>query len=327
MRLPLLIWVLALIFFHPMRMKAGYILHDKYPYPPFGNKIYFSGWEASADSVVVIPFARAGNLILLSATIDSIRGNFILDTGAPGLVLNLTYFRNYTITTHENENQAGLTTIPESRLTTVIGNLWLSQIEFHKLDADLVSLGHIENAKSVKILGLLGVELFKQFEMIIDYDNNILYLYHISKRKSRVRQSDLLQDSSKYEILKFDLIDNKIITKMTIGGKKLRFIVDSGAESNLLDSRLPNSVFDNVQLNRRVKLLGTGSEKIDALAGDLNNLKAGNIKVDGLPVMITNLEKSCLSYLNCTDGVLGYDFLSLHKIGFNFVKREMYIWK
>jgi hypothetical protein len=25
--------------------------------------------------------------------------------------------------------------------------------------------------------------------------------------------------------------------------------------------------------------------------------------------------------------MLGFDFLSLHKIGFNFVTRKMYIWK
>jgi hypothetical protein len=35
----------------------------------------------------------------------------------------------------------------------------------------------------------------------------------------------------------------------------------------------------------------------------------------------------CDSYNNCLDGMLGFDFLSLHKIGFNFVNRKMYIWK
>ncbi|HYH13741.1 MAG TPA: hypothetical protein VD794_00880, partial [Flavisolibacter sp.] len=40
----------------------------------------------------VIPFTRVGNLILVKAHIDSIVGNFILDTGAPHLILNITYF-------------------------------------------------------------------------------------------------------------------------------------------------------------------------------------------------------------------------------------------
>jgi len=281
----------------------------------------------TCDSVVVIPFVRAGNLILLPAAIDSVKGNFILDTGAPGLVLNLTYFRNYRTTTHENESQAGLNSIQTSRVTTLIHKLQLDCISYQNIDADLVNLGHLENAKSVKILGLLGLELFKRFEMIIDYENNVLYLYNIPKKKKSRFRSELLKDTSSYQTLDINIVENKIITRMWVGGKRLRFIIDSGAEGNLLDSRLPNSIFDNVQVNRRVKLLGTGNEKVDALAGNLDNLRAGNMKIDNLPVMVTNLEKSCLSYINCTDGILGFDFLSLHKIGFNFVEQKMYIWK
>lgn len=281
----------------------------------------------TCDSTVVIPFSRAGNLIILSATVDTIKGNFILDTGAPGLVLNITYFRKYDIITHNDQEQAGLSGMTSNRQTASIKKLILDKILFEKLDADMISLGHLENSKGIKILGLLGVELFKRFEMIIDYENNLLYLHHIPKKQTKTYKSEFTGDPAGFETLPFDLVENKIITKMEIGGKKLRFIVDCGAESNLLDSRLPNTVFDNVQVNRRVKLIGAGSQRLEALAGDLNNLKAGTIKIDGMPVMVTNLEKSCLSYINCTDGILGFDFLSLHKIGFNFVKREMYIWK
>jgi len=283
--------------------------------------------ENDCDSVVVIPFSRAGNLILLPATIDSVKGNFILDTGAPGLVLNFTYFRNYPISTHSDEKAAGLESMNLDRQTTLIGQLQLDCFTFRNVDADLVNLGHLENAKSVKILGLLGVNLFKRFEMIIDYENNLLYLQHIPKKKSKKGYSSLLLESSGFQTLNFDLIDNKIITRMWVAGKKLRFILDSGAESNLLDSRLPNVIFENVQVSRRVKLLGTGTGGVDALAGNLDSLKVGDMIFDGLPVLVTNLEKSCLSYVNCTDGILGFDFLSLHKIGFNFVDRKIYIWK
>ncbi len=282
---------------------------------------------SGADSTLIIPFSRAGNLIILTATVDTVRGNFILDTGAPGLVLNITYFRQYEMVTHSDQEQAGLSGLGSNRQTTTIKSLRLDNILFERIDADMISLGHLENSKGIKILGLLGVEVFKRLEMMNDYENNLHYLHKIPKKQSKSYISVLFSDPSKFETLSFDLVENKIITKMDIGGRKLRFIVDCGAESNLLDSRLPNSVFDNVQVNRRVKLVGAGSQKLEALAGDLNNLQAGTIKIDGLPVMVTNLEKSCLSFVNCTDGILGFDFLSLHKIGFNFVKREMYIWK
>jgi hypothetical protein len=49
--------------------------------------------------------------------------------------------------------------------------------------------------------------------------------------------------------------------------------------------------------------------------------------IGNLPIVITNLEKTCFWLDGCADGVLGFDFLSLHKIGFNFVTRKMYLWK
>lgn len=281
----------------------------------------------SSDSTSVIPFSRAGNLILVAATIDSVRGNFILDTGAPGLVLNLTYFRQYPQTHSSDQEQAGVSGGAVGRIQTEISQLNFGRIKYNRVDADLVNLGQIENSKGIKILGLLGIELFRQCEMIIDYEKSLLYLHLISKKEAKEYQSDLLRDTSEYSILPFDITDNKIITKLEIAGKKLRFIIDCGAETNLLDSRLPDRIFENVTLGRRVKITGAGDGKVEALYGNLNNMKVGTQDISNLPVLITNLEKSCLSYISCTDGILGFDFLSLHKIGFNFVKRKMYIWK
>src|ERR1043165_8521915 len=63
------------------------------------------------SSSVEIPFIRAGNLILIQAKADTLDGNFILDTGAPKLVLNTTYFREYpSISDHSsNEESGGIT--------------------------------------------------------------------------------------------------------------------------------------------------------------------------------------------------------------------------
>jgi hypothetical protein len=43
-------------------------------------------------------------------------------------------------------------------------------------------------------------------------------------------------------------------------------------------------------------------------------------------VTVSNLERTCFADGGC-DGVIGFNFLSLHKIGFNFVTRRLYIWK
>jgi hypothetical protein len=86
-------------------------------------------------------------------------------------------------------------------------------------------------------------------------------------------------------------------------------------------------VFENCAITRRVVLNGIGNRRVEALYGDMSNVKIGSETIATLPMLITNLEKTCLTYESCIDGILGFDFLSLHKIGFNFVTRKMYIWR
>ena len=137
----------------------------------------------AADSIsCTIPFSRAGNLILLRATADTSIGNFILDTGAPGLVLNITYFRDYASTTDANEEQSGITGAASGVQKTLVKELSFGCIKNTAVPADLLSLGHLENLKGIKILGLIGLSLFQQFEMIIDYENNLLHLHRFGKK-------------------------------------------------------------------------------------------------------------------------------------------------
>ena len=133
--------------------------------------------------------------------------------------------------------------------------------------------------------------------------------------------------ASKVELFPIDIEEHKMIVYLFLKGRKLKFIIDTAAETNVLDSRLPGKVFEQVEITRRVTLNGSGNHKVEALVGDLKGLRLGNLDIGALPVLITNLQSMCDAYNNCLDGMLGFDFLSLHKIGFNFVNRKMYIWK
>lgn len=300
--------------------------HGPVPKPAISIRLHSQ--PLGQDSVsCVIPFSRAGNLILLRATADTIAGNFILDTGAPGLMLNLTYFRDYAATADHGEEESGITGGNAPVIRTEVKTLGFGCITTYNAGANLLSLGHIENIKGVKILGLLGVSLFRQFEMVIDYENNLLYLHRFGKKDKQTYLSPHLNNAAAFTTVPFEMWNNKIVTTTILNGKKIRLIIDSGAESNLLDSRLPQSVFDNVEILKRIRLNGTGDKKVEALYGNLSNLFIGDQNTGILPVIITNLEKTCLADNSCIDGILGFDFLSLHKIGFNFVTNKMYIWK
>jgi hypothetical protein len=306
----------------PMSMIAG---DEKTAQPTITP--FIPDYDISTDSpVCVIPFSRAGNLIVIKARVDSIEGNFILDTGAPGLVLNHTYFRDYPSREISDAEQTGITGTSATITKTDVQHFNLGTFNYSKIEADLANLGHIENSKNIRILGLVGLEFFKECEMFIDFDRSQIHLKYISK-KYVLPVSQMLKDVSAYKVIPIDLMDNRIVTITELGGKKLKMIIDCAAEANILNSKLPNKLLEYVTITRRVKLTGSGTNQVNALYGSLSDMKIANENIGQLPVLITSLENTCFSYNGCIDGVLGFDFLSLHKIGFNFVTRKMYIWK
>ena len=273
-----------------------------------------------------LPFTTVGGLILVKAKVDTLEGNFVFDTGAPYLVLNKTYFRDLERTQNPADEQSGITGEGGLSEKTTIKHLKLGAFHYYKVSSDLVSLGLIENLRGVKILGLLGVALFKQCEIMIDYANSLLHLHYIKSSERKTYRHALLQDPAAYEEHEFELWENRILLKAVYGDKKLRFVVDYAAESNVLDSRLSSAVIDSVKIQSRITLTGTGSKKVEALKGELTGFRFGSISCN-LPVVVTSLANSCFASNTCINGVLGFDFLSRSRLIINFVTRKLYVLK
>ncbi len=295
------------------------------------NYIHFPvllfNYEEGAPSFS-IPFNRVGNLILIKANADSTEGSFVLDTGCQGLVLNKTYFRHYPVTTDHALETKGITgTSSGGTEEALVRKFGFGSMQQYNVKANLANLGAIENSKGVKIFGLIGVQFLTDCELIIDLEENLLHFYPISKKERKTYRHAMLKDTAAYHTLPFDLVDNRIIVKTTMAGKKLRFIIDCAAETNILDSRLPDKIFDNFSITGKINLVGVGNKKVEALKGNLESFTMGGFTINNMPALITNLEKTCFSYGGCVDGILGLDNLSVQKIGFNFAINKMYIWK
>lgn len=254
-------------------------------------------------------------------------GNFILDTGAPCLVLNMVYFRDYPITVVSDEHQQTVSGAADMAHKTTIQQFTLGEMEYYRQEADLVDLGHLENSRGIRILGLIGLSLLKDCEIIIDYNKSLIYMHRIGKRERKTYKSSHLTDGSVFSTIPIDILEKKIVAQTEMNGKTLNFILDSGAETNILDSRLSEKVFEQVDITGRMNIRGTGNNLVEALKGDMKGLKIGMEDIAHLPVLIANLEKTCFSLHSCVNGVLGLEFLPLQKIGFNFVTRKMYLWK
>lgn len=306
--------------------KTGHVQAREIVLEAAKSRILISVMKSDSSSCV-LPFNRVGNLIVVKARVDAMEGNFILDTGAPHLVLNATYFRDYPIEMHQDGQQTSIAGQGDFIYKTKVRELTFGVMNFYQLEADKTNLGNIENTKGLKVLGLLGLDLFRHCEMIIDFENNQIHLHRIGRKEASSYKHEMLQDTSKYRVFPVSFVNKRLITTTEIAGKKLKFVIDCAAESNILDSRLPDKILSLVTINRRVKLTAPGDRKVDALYGSLASMKMETTRFENLPVIIINLEYTCFNDGSYVNGVLGVDFLSQHKIGFNFVQRKMYIWK
>jgi hypothetical protein len=266
-----------------------------------------------------IPLRRVGRLLLLDAQVDSVSGAFVFDTGAQSLVLNSTYFRDAKAI--HNQSGAGVTGGQIERKSKKIKHFSFDKLKFENVYADVIDLSHIENSKQTKILGLIGTQYFKNYEIIINVRKQSLLLFPIDKKGKRILAAP---DSTQYFAQhKVQIINNVMITHLRKNNKKACFCLDTGAESNLLDFACPQEFLNSVKISGRRKLRGSGNQSIDVLYGQMPQLKIGTHQLDSIPFLITDLSTLSNAYGIELDGMLGFSIFEHQIVKLNFKLKEM----
>jgi len=300
------------------RARTGYIITSTLSIP--GIKSGDTGPMGELESVI-IPLRRVGKLFMIEARIDNTVGNFLFDTGAAQLVLNSTYFRKY-MTVSGGEG-GGITGTTGTVQHVQIKKLDVAGLSYSNQTADVMDLGHIENRRGVKVLGLFGACMLKGLEVVIDINHNELRMYRLDKTGNRisVQQTSFRADVTE----KVQLYHNILFIKARIDGKVLDFCLDTGAESNVLNSYASKKILSTVTILRRSDLMGVGSGEAEVLLGKLNDFSIGDHPISNMQTIIASLNALSDSYGYPIDGMLGYDFFEKGEICINLVKNELKI--
>jgi len=268
---------------------------------------------------ITIPLKRAGRLYLIEARIDDQVGNLIFDTGASGLVLNKTYFRKYAA--FEKSAGGGITGVSDKIYRTVVKRIDISGMYYEDVAADLTDLGHIENRRGVKILGLFGLNMIGQFEVVFDAISSELHLYRTDKQGNRLSS---VASGFKFEMTQnMETNHNIMLIKGKIGDKVLNFCLDTGAESNVISSDVPKKVMSTIQISRRSGMGGAGAAAVEVLYGTMKEFEFGNHQFCIMRQVVTNLGGMGEANGCSIDGMLGYDFWQKGIFCFNFRKNEI----
>lgn len=268
---------------------------------------------------VTIPLKRAGQLFLIDAKIDGVEGNLLFDTGASAVTLNINYFRNHL---HTKEiTGAGINGAVSESGEITVDTLNVDCLRFTKQHVSTANLGHLENSRKVKILGLFGFSLLRNFEIVFMPAMNQLKLIKLDSKGNRLN-NEPEETETKIDI---DFKNNIVYLEGKINGRRLNFCFDTGAECNVLDNNLSKSILSMVNIKKRSSLKGAGNRTVEILTGDLSELIIGDLKHTDIKVLLKNLSPMSEAYGVSIDGMLGYDFfidkiitINLRKETFSF---------
>jgi len=276
-----------------------------------------------SQNTIYIPFRVVGRLIAVDASIDTVSGLFIVDTGSSDLLLNENYFESQR--TFSSRTAVGVTGEMGELKTRTVDTLNWDLLEIENLEGHVVSLAHIEEKKNIRLIGVLGYEVFRNFEILIDYSIRQLVVTRVDKNGSRYDPGAIFQQP--IDSIDFRLQGHVMVIRARINGVKLNLGLDTGAELNLLDVGVKRRVLDNFEILRRVTMTGAGEGEIELIAGILYGIETGIEQKTGMRTLLTRMWRINQAFGSGLDGVLGYEFLFDKRMLINYKKEKLYFFE
>lgn len=263
-----------------------------------------------------VDFKLAGGLILMNAENDGERGSYILDTGAPCLILNKVVGQSES--KYLAVGVGGKKNVGESK----INHFKLGKFTRKKIKCLSLDISHIERLKEKEIAGLIGYDMIKDKELLFDYDNLLVSFIEEERAESFKGQKRL-------QTLPFKMFGHMPIIHVKIGKKNFRFGIDTGAEVNVINANDAKKIDESLY-----EVFGnTNIQSVNDQKTNVNSIAISEItvskkeKYNDLRFIITDLSDFNQAYGIQLDGLLGYSFLKdkLHSIDFR--NKELVIWE
>ncbi len=279
-----------------------------------------ASWQS--PNIIRVPFTLTGTLITVRARVDTIEGNFFFDTGAKQLLLNYRYFpRQLRASSIRN---GGITGAVQVLGTEKIDTFQLDNLLSVKVSADVIDFTHLELSKKIDLVGLIGCEVYKDYEVLFDYEARLLVFVRTDAKGERFENLPTWEYQP-VDSFPISCTGHVAIVRLKFGSKTIkRFALDSGAEQNLLDMHSGKGFLkENFEIRRRVKLRAVGQQSVEVLSGMLQNASLDTFQFKPMATLLTTLDEINAAYQTDVDGVLGYEFFSQRAVSINYKKRRM----
>lgn len=252
-------------------------------------------------------------IILTSVKLNGKVKQFIVDSGAPSMVLNSKY-----ITRSENSDEKKFKGISGqgTSFTAYIKNFSWNNFKLKNYKALAIDFSHLETALKENIYGLIGYKELSMFTFLIDYKNAEITLWRdFSKHKKSVKKS-----------LPFVLQNHLPVLKFFCGNLRLNLALDTGAAHNVIDIALKKKLKGKFSTGKESSLQGASTESLKVKEIYLNEIKSDLITLKKFPAIwhdISHIKNESIEI----DGLMGYRFLKKGKFAVSYSDSKIYLLK
>lgn len=252
-------------------------------------------------------------MILVQASVNHKKGLFLLDTGAPSLIVNA-YGRK-----HKNYIGAG-----------ACGNIngkWELQrhfkfegIHLKKVVAISANIRNLELNAGKPLEGLIGYDLIKKYELFLDFRQN---RFKLNKKK----QSTFSSGGKPLLTIPFTLVGHMPVIKTKIGKRNFYLGVDTGASVNVLKTNKLRRVMDDLANDfTKTTLIGVGKTKLERKSAEIKVATIRKMDFHNMKFLFTDINLNNHPKFDL-DGLLGFPFFEGSVISIDYTRNKIFIWK
>ncbi|MEM6396193.1 MAG: hypothetical protein AAF741_07575 [Bacteroidota bacterium] len=270
-------------------------------------------FSESENDKIQVGFELISNLIWFEAVIDGQIGHFVLDTGAPTLLLN------------DWQSPTGQQLIGESadgRAVPLsegqIESFQLSGVEQGVQRALGLDLSGMESRAGKRLFGMMGFEQLRNYELMIDYEQGRFEL--LTKKQQKERNEEPVFS------IPFRLVDHLPVIRLKSNGQALVLALDSGAGCNLIDRKAITGKLRHTPTGEQTRLHNlSGQAEVVALIG-VESLQHRQHELGPQTFAPTQFGPSLFDDIEI-DGLLGQPFFQAHRVSIDYRKGRIYFWR
>lgn len=277
--------------------------------------------EKPQAKMITIPIElTTDNLMVASATINGEKCKFIIDSGAPSLYLNSKYFKRGNEKGNAISTSKGINGSINDQDIISVDSFDFNGIQAKNAKVVMSDLSHLEHG--MKIHGLIGYSIYKDYDLLFDYQNKTLTLIAPD-------YTDAFLKENKYKFSEISFKQEKTLSHIPcinarIDETNLVLGIDCGAGSNLLDSKLWEPLQKNLKDVGTTDLKGIDNSKgTETHKGRLKSLKIGNRQFKNTNTVFGNISHLNKNRTEAISGIVGYEILSRQKTVLRYKSQKL----